>query len=139
MVSCVKVDSSAFLADQELIEALQKRSVPVVCGEDRTLFRQGDAPSGLYILHTGNATLTMETSSGKVVLCIQPSDGSLLGLPGLVGNEPYSMSANASKGSELSFVARKDFDDLMQTDPTLLLRVLHVLAAEVRSARHALL
>ena len=81
----------------------------------------------------------METSSGKVVLCIQPSDGSLLGLPGLVGNEPYSMSANASKGSELSFVARKDFDDLMQSDPSLLLRVLHVLAAEVRSARHALL
>ena len=139
MVSCVKLDSSAFLADQELIEALEKRSVPVVCDEDRVLFKQGDAPSGLYILHKGDATLTMESPSGQVILCVQPSAGSLLGLPGLVGNEPYSMSANASKGSEVSFVARKDFDDLMQTDPSLPLKVLHVLAAEVRAARHALL
>jgi hypothetical protein len=36
-------------------------------------------------------------------------------------------------------VARADFDDLMQSDPTVPLKVLHVLAAEVRAARQALL
>jgi CRP-like cAMP-binding protein len=139
MVSCVKLDSSAFLADRELIRALEKRSVPIVCEEDRLLFRQGDAPSGLFILHKGEATLTMESLSGQVILCLLPPAGSLLGLPGLVGDEPYSLTAKAGKSCKLSFVARKDFDDLMQTDPSLPLRVLHVLAAEVRAARQALL
>jgi CRP/FNR family transcriptional regulator len=139
MVSCVKLDSSAFLADRELIQALEKRSVPIVCEEDRLVFRQGDAPNGLYILHKGDVILTMESLSGQVILCLLPPAGSLLGLPGLVGNEPYSLTAKAGKSSKLSFVARRDFDDLMQTDPSLPLRVLHVLAAEVRAARQALL
>jgi CRP-like cAMP-binding protein len=139
MVACVKLDSSAFLADRELIETLEKRSVPVVCGEDRLLFRQGDAPNGLYILHSGDVTLTLNSPSGEVVLCLKPVVGSLLGLPGLVGNEPYSLSANACKGAAFSFLPRKDFEDMMQTDPALPLKVLHFLAAEVRAARQALL
>jgi CRP-like cAMP-binding protein len=139
MVSCVKLDTLAFLADRELIQVLEKRSVPVVCDEDRILFNQGGTPDGLYILHEGEATLTMTSPSGEVVLCMKPTVGSLLGLPGLVGNEPYSLTASATKGSAFGFVARADFEDLMQSDPTVPLKVLHVLAAEVRAARQALL
>jgi CRP-like cAMP-binding protein len=139
MVSCVKLDTLAFLADRDLIQVLEKRAVPVVCDEDRVLFNQGETPDGLYILHNGEATLTMTSPSGEVVLCMKPTVGSLLGLPGLVGNEPYSLSANALKGSAFSFVKREDFEDLMQSDPTVPLKVLHVLAAEVRAARQALL
>jgi CRP-like cAMP-binding protein len=139
MVSCVKLDTLAFLADRDLIQVLEKRSVPVVCDQDRVLFSQGEAPDGLYILHKGEATLTMTSLSGEVVLCMKPTVGSLLGLPGLVGNEPYSLSAIAVKGSTFGFVPRADFEDLMQSDPTVPLKVLHVLAAEVRAARQALL
>jgi CRP-like cAMP-binding protein len=139
MVSCVKLDTLAFLADHDLIQVLEKHAVPVACDEDRVLFNQGETPDGLYILHKGEATLTMTSPSGELVLCMKPTVGSLLGLPGLVGNEPYSLSANAVKGSTFSFVARADFDDLMQSDPTVPLKVLHVLAAEVRAARQALL
>jgi CRP-like cAMP-binding protein len=139
MVSCVKLDTCAFLADRDLIETLEKHSVPVVCDEDHVLFHQGATPDGLYILHKGEATLTMAAASGEVVLCMKPTVGSLLGLPGLVGNEPYSLTASAMKGAEFSFVARENFDTLMQSDPTVPLKVLHVLAAEVRAARMALL
>jgi CRP-like cAMP-binding protein len=113
--------------------------VPVVCDQDRVLFHQGEAPGGLYILRTGEAHLTLNAPSGEIVLCIQPSVGSLLGLPALVGHEPYSMTAKALKGSEFGLVAHEDFDDLMQTVPSMPLRILHVLASEVRAARQALL
>ena len=46
----VQFDPSAFVADSELVEALEKRSLPFPCGEDRVLFRQGEPPTGLYIL-----------------------------------------------------------------------------------------
>ena len=64
--------------------------------------------------------------------------GSLLGLPALIGNEPYTLTATAEENAELGFVRREDFNSLMLTDPSMAGRVLRVLAAEVRAARHAI-
>jgi CRP-like cAMP-binding protein len=63
----------------------------------------------------------------------------VLGLPGLIGNEPYTLTATARSGAKLGFITRDDFTALMQSDPLMSLKVLQVLAAEVRSARQAIL
>jgi CRP-like cAMP-binding protein len=69
---------------------------------------------------------------------IQARAGSLLGLPALIGNGPYTLSAIARNGVRLSFIPRDEFTSLMQAEPQLSLKILQVLAAELRSARHAL-
>jgi CRP-like cAMP-binding protein len=135
----VNLDPSAFLANPDLIQALQKQAATISCAEDRVLFHQGDAPVGLYILNQGQVTLTMDSPKGKPLLSAQAASGSLLGLPGLIGNEPYSLTATARRGAELSFLSRDQFTALMQSDPHLSLTILQVLAAEVRSARKAIL
>ncbi|MGB7546259.1 MAG: cyclic nucleotide-binding domain-containing protein [Terracidiphilus sp.] len=135
----MKLDPSAFVADPQLIQALEKRSTTISCGEDRVLFRQGDFPAGLYLLHKGEVTLIMDSRLGDAVLSIQAAVGLLLGLPGLIGNEPYTLTATARSGAQLSFVTRDVFIALMQSDPLLSLKVLQVLAAEVRYARSAIL
>jgi CRP-like cAMP-binding protein len=132
------VKQNTFAADRKLIQALEHRSQPISCSKGCILFRQGDAASGLYILQSGEATLMMETASGRAVMCLQAGAGSLLGLPGIIGNEPYSMTAMARKGSEVRYVPRDDFEDVIRTEPSLNTKVLEILAAEVRSARHAL-
>lgn len=133
----MKLDSSAFVAEQELFEALAKRSTPVDCSEDHVLFRQGDPPLGLYLLRNGYALMTMESLTGDVVMCTTAGSGSLLGLPGLIGNEPYSLSAKALKGAEVGFLGKDEFSRIMLTEPALSLKMLRVLAAEVRTARRA--
>jgi CRP/FNR family transcriptional regulator len=135
----VKLDPSAFLANPELIVALASRSTAILCSVERVLFRQGDDPAGLYILREGAVTLTMDSLQGKPLISTEAAAGSLLGLPGLVGNEPYTLTATAHEGAKLSFVTRDQFTDLMQSDPMLSLKILQVLAAEVRSARNAIL
>lgn len=134
----MKLDPSAFVADSELLDALETRSTPIVCDEDRILFNQGDLPSGLYILRAGSATLSMTAQSGETIISFPISAGALLGLPGFIGNQPYSLTVTASKGAELGLVTREDFSELMLSNPALSLKVLGVLAAEVRTARHAL-
>jgi CRP-like cAMP-binding protein len=131
-------DSSSFIAEKELIEALEKRSSTVVCTDARCLFAQGGAPAGLYVLRKGGARLTMQSPTGGSLLSIALHPGSLLGLPALVANEPYTLTATAEKNAELGFVAKEDFNSLMLSEPSLALRVLRVLAAEVRTARHAI-
>lgn len=134
----MKLDSSAFVADPELIQALEKRSTTISCAGDRVLFSQGEAPEGLYILNQGEITLTMTSPKGDEVMKFQARAGSMLGLPGLISQEPYTLTALARAGAQLSFVARDEFDRVMQADPLLAFKILQVLAAEVRTARHAL-
>lgn len=134
----MKLDPAAFLADPELILGLEQLSTSISCREERVLFRQGEAPSGLFILKSGEATLNMDSPLGDQLMSIQAAPGSVLGLPGLIGNEPYTLTAVAHPGAQLSFIARDDFINLMRTDMLLSLKVLQILAAEVRSARRAL-
>ena len=134
----MKLDPSAFVAAPELIQALEKHSAKVSCNEDRVLFHQGELPIGLYILNAGDTTLTMTSPKGNQVMQIKAGAGSVLGLPGLIGNQPYTLTATARVGAQFSFVSRDDFTSLMQTDAQMALKILEVLAAEVRSARYAL-
>jgi len=129
--------SSAFVADPELIEALQMRAKPAALGPGGVLFREGEAPTGVFIVRKGSATLTSQ-SDGDAVLSVQAGAGSLLGLPAAIGGKPYTLTAQASDGGEFDVVSREDFVQLMQTEAQLSFRVLQVLAAEVRFAREAL-
>jgi CRP-like cAMP-binding protein len=79
-----------------------------------------------------------ESPSGRAIICLNAGPGSVLGLPGIVANEPYTLTAMARKGSAVRFVTRNDFEDLMRGEPSLNLYVLRVLAAEVRSTREAI-
>ena len=80
----------------------------------------------------------MDPGSNEPTLNCEASAGSLLGLPGVIANRPYSLTAIALRAAHVSFIARDDFNALMQSNPHLSLMILQVLAAEVRSARLAL-
>jgi CRP-like cAMP-binding protein len=136
--SLVQLDPTAFLADSELIRALSEHATPIVCDTDRILFQQDDPAAGLYILHEGEATISMTSQQGQTVLSVQAGSGSLLGLPGLVSNQPYSLTAVARAGARVSFLGRTEFTTLMESNPPLAFKILQILAAEVRSARNAL-
>src|SRR5579862_2322072 len=129
---------NSFKANRKLIAALVERSSRVVFSNGYTLFRQGEVPTGVYVVCDGNASLVMNSESGAVLLSLEVPAGSLLGLPGIVANECYTFSAFALPGSDIRFVKRKVFEELIQSEPGLNPMVLEVLAAEVRSARNAL-
>lgn len=134
----MKMDASAFVADQELITVLKQHSRPFPCRQDRTLFNQGDAAGGMYIFHSGEVELMMTAQSGDVIMDMPAVPGSLLGLPALIGNVGYSLSALAKAGADISFISREEFSSLMLTEPGISVMILRVLAAEVRTARMAL-
>ena len=136
--SLVQLDPTAFLADPELIRALSEHATPIACVSDRILFQQDDPAVGLYILHEGEVTISMTSQEGQTILSVQARSGSLLGLPGLVSNQPYSLTAVACSGARISFLAGSEFTTLMESNPPLAFKILQVLAAEVRSARNAL-
>jgi CRP-like cAMP-binding protein len=134
-----QLDPAAFVADPGLIRALQAHSTSVPCQSERPLFRQGEPAVGLFIVHEGVVTLSMMSQNGHSLIAAQARPGSLLGLPGVISNQPYTLSAAAGAGAVVGFISRDDLTSLMHGDPALSLKMLAVLAAEVRSARKALL
>jgi hypothetical protein len=129
--------STSFVADPELIQELERIAKPISIGLDHVLFRQGDSPSGVYLLKKGTAILTSR-SDGEEIFNIKVGAGSLLGLPAVVGMKPYSLTAAALEGAELSMVSCDDFVGLIQKEPSLPFRLLQVLASEVRFARESM-
>ena len=82
--------------------------------------------------------MTLENDGGAQVASVPMAPGSILGLPALVSDKAYSMTAVAKSGATVGFLTRDDFSALMFTEPSLAFMILRVLAAEVRSVRVAL-
>jgi len=131
-------DPSAFVAESELIETLWKHAVALNCSEGRKLFSQGDEPSGLFILLIGEVTMILEDDRGTPLILTPMEPGSVLGLPALVSEKPYSMTAVAKRGAKVGFINRDTFSSLMLSEPLLALMIVRVLAAEVRTTRVAI-
>jgi CRP-like cAMP-binding protein len=131
-------DSTAFVAEPDLLRALESRATPVWCRTERLLFNQDEPAVGVYIIREGCATLAMHSFDGRPIFSIEALPGSLLGLPALISDQPYSLTAIAHAGAKVSFVGRSEFFAIMQADPLLSLKMLKVLAAEVRTARESL-
>src|ERR1019366_417696 len=107
---------NSFVADCTLTQALEKRSISLPCVKGRLLFKQGEAPMGLYILKSGKASLVMKGENGVEVMHLTIGAGSILGVPAVVTKEPYTLSAMACAGAEVNFVELTEFEDLMQAE-----------------------
>ena len=128
---------SDYVVEGELAREIEARSIPYNPEPDRTLFRQGDPPTSLYFLKKGEITLTMD-SGDQELMRVRAGPGSLIGLPAIVSNEPYSLTARASLDAEIRHIIPEDFHNLLQNRPRLCVDVLKILASETRSVRKAL-
>ena len=122
-------------ATKRLASEIKRRGERVVTGADDVLFRQGDAPDCIYYLKTGGAILTMRADDGPPILTLRADAGSILGLPAVTGERPYSLTACTSASTEVYKLGCSEFKKMLQSDPSLALDLLAILAAEVRSTR----
>ena len=127
---------SSFVADCTLLQALEKRSISVPCLKGRMLFKQREAPMGLFVLKSGKASLVMKGENGVEVMHLAIGPGSILGVPAVVTKDPCTLSVKVYVGSKVLFVELSDFEELMQPEASLFPLILAFLAA-VRTARVA--
>jgi len=125
---------SECVADCELADAIEALSKLRQVAAKRILFQQDQPPSRLFLLKAGEVVLTSRLAD-KSVVGFRAVPGSLIGLPAIAGNRPYSMTATVTKNSELHAISVVTFRQIVGGNPRLSFRVLEILASEVRSAR----
>ena len=131
----MSIPSLETILDRDLAEKIISRSVEVIT-QDGVLFRQGDWGDSVYIVKSGEVTLTIKAEDNEVQ--IRAGRGSLLGLPAIIRNEPYTMTAKASLDAEIFRLSSDAFNNLIDTEPGMQQGALRILAGEVRVAGQAL-
>jgi len=101
----------------------------------RTLFRNGDQPSGIFLLLEGSVELTLAEHGVYYRRTVGP--GSVLGLPATMCLKPYSLTAQVVEPLTYVFVRCEIVKEFLRTRPDLCFQVVEILAREVREMRHA--
>ncbi len=125
------------LVSQDVRNVLDGMASPVTQPKNTVIFTQGDAPIGVYVIRKGSVRLTVKAGDSEILMRVaQP--GAVLGLPGVLSNKPYSLTARAVQACEMGFVQADRLIQLVRENPTLGLQVLQLLSEEVRAARGAM-
>ena len=98
-----------------------------------TLFREGAAPDGVYILYSGAVDLLFAARNGIVKPLRVATPGQILGLSEVVVEQPYDCSAITRVPCDVGFIPREEFLSVLQERPAVWLNVLSLLSNDVNA------
>jgi len=133
--ACVMREEGLFcpLSHASLSEMNSLRQTTIYPG-GAVLFVEGESARGLFILCTGQAKLTATSPEGQSLTLRLAERGEVLGLSSLVGNTPYSATAETTVPSQLSFIPRLSFLQFLRAHTDVALRVAKHLAEELHKS-----
>jgi len=102
------------------------------------LFRRGEPPIGIFLVRNGAINLRLESQEGETVLDRTVSRGAVVGLPGTVSGDRYSLTAVTLEKSELAYIDRQTVIELMRNDLGVFFEMMHALGEEVVRMRDTL-
>jgi CRP-like cAMP-binding protein len=92
------------------------------------LFKEKDETKGLWLIHTGKIEISRITADGwRQTLVVLPA-GHFFGELSILENRKHVASATALEDSDLLLIPKEDFDDLVQKDCALALKLVIKLA-----------
>jgi CRP/FNR family transcriptional regulator, anaerobic regulatory protein len=119
---------------QELAPALERMGTAVASPRGTILFKQGDQPTGLLVLHKGKVRLSRLTADGEVTSKTVGA-GHILGLLAVVSDQPYLKTAETLLDSELVFVERPRVMALLGRRADFWLQAIEVINCEMKLIR----
>lgn len=121
------VNSSVIESAWAALETLQRFEPGEV------LFRDGEEPLGVFVLHEGLVDLVFSSRAGNVKPLRIAEPGHLLGLSAVVGAIPHDCSATARTACMVGFIDRKTFLRALEEQPDIWLNVLRLLSSDINA------
>lgn len=105
-----------------------------------TLFVEGQAARGVFIVCAGRVKLSTTSIDGRTLIVRISETGEVLGLPATVTGKPYELTADVIEPTQANFIARADFLNFLREYGEVSLRVAqqlgetyHAAVSEMRS------
>ena len=99
-----------------------------------TLFVEGQAPRGVFIICSGKAKLSTSSADGRGLILRISEPGEVLGLPATVTGKTYELTAEVIEPTQANFISREDFLLFLREHAEVALRVAQQLGETYHSA-----
>ncbi|MCB0406335.1 MAG: Crp/Fnr family transcriptional regulator [Bdellovibrionales bacterium] len=99
----------------------------------QVIFYEGNAPYGVHCVRKGKIKLFRTTPQGREQIVRLVSSGEAMGFKALLSSDNYSLTAEVLEDSEICFVDKKAFFEILDHSPKLARTLLETLADEVKS------
>ena len=99
----------------------------------KILFREGEQPRGIYVVHSGEADLLFSAKAGSSKPLLVMGPGQLLGLSAVVSGRPHDASATARTPLVTGFIEKERFLALLDQLPALWFSVLQMLSSDINA------
>jgi CRP/FNR family transcriptional regulator len=131
-------EPSGLTADQQRVDLLLHTirasnvgNLNSLHGRGRTLFAEGEAARGVYILRTGRATVSITSSEGRVVMLRLAQAGDVLGLNSVLRNCSYDTTVKTLEPCRTDFISRVELIELMRQSQAGAQAVVNLLSREL--------
>ncbi|MBI1744215.1 Crp/Fnr family transcriptional regulator [Candidatus Acetothermia bacterium] len=118
---------------------LEKAWKPIQYEKGETIMREGAPSHGAYLVRRGFIKVFQKSPEGKQLIVKLAGPGDLLGEGNVFGSDTCLVSAQALEPTEVAFIARGDFLDLLGRHPALAFTLMVKLAQEINILRYRLL
>lgn len=102
------------------------------------IFNEGGHPLGLFCVNDGKVKLEHTGMDGKEQIVRMAKGGDVLGYRALLSSERYNASAVALDDTNVCFVPKETFFNVLKSNPTLSLEIIKMLSTELRKAEQTI-
>jgi CRP/FNR family transcriptional regulator, cyclic AMP receptor protein len=99
-----------------------------------TLFLEGQAARGVFILCAGRVKLSTSAADGKTLIARVSEPGEVLGLPATITGKPYELTAEVIEPTQANFIPRASFLKFLRENGEAALRVAQQLGETYHAA-----
>ena len=116
-----------------LIGELESIGQPASFRDRERVLREGEAGSGVYILRSGLARVSMTSHDGKTIQLRDLEPGSFIGLSSTLSCDHCCYTVEATGAAEFTFVPAPTAQEFLRSRPDLCLQVIQLLGRELSS------
>ncbi len=115
----------------DLLQALHGIKSVRLFSEGATLFRQGSAATGVYVVESGEVRVLLETGQSQKQLLEVAGPGTILGLSESMTGEEYQITAEADDEATAAFIPREQFLKFLREHCDFCMQVVRLLSEDL--------
>jgi len=127
------MESSTAVLSESVIRALSRFEKAEGWPTGSILFREGEQPRGVYIIHSGEVDQLFSSRNGHAKPLLVAGPGHILGLSCVVSGKAHNCSATARTPSVTGFIDRDRFTSILEEQPALWWSILQILSTDINS------
>lgn len=127
------------VGDNRTLEDLTRESNVNTYKKKQVIYKQGHHPHYLFFILKGKVKTFKTHEDGKDLVIDLYNEGDFFGYTALLENSAYKENAEAIEEAEIALVSKKDFEELVNSNPAIAKKLISVLAKNIIAKEEQLL